>query len=131
MDSAHERGRIGGEVEVYLAGCEPSDKALFSERNGLHFRGARQGGEDHLCRLGYCSGIIRPNGARLGVRSGRLPSQIMDHELVARLDQVRGHVAPHGTKSDESNLHGFLSSKAFWVMRSPWGPFQTSGGRRG
>ena len=39
-----------------------------------------------------------------------LPAQIGDHQLVARLDQVRRHAAAHAAGADESQMSAIVAS---------------------
>ena len=50
------------------------------------------------------------------MRFGDVAPNIVDHKVVARFLQIAGHAGAHGAKADESNLHGVVFKKNWFVV---------------
>ena len=108
VDAADDRGGVGAEVKVNLAGAQALQHSLLAQGHRLHLHRAGERGKDHFGGLGHFPGSVGPDGAGLQVGRGRLPPQVVDNQLIAALQTVVGHTAAHSSQSDKSNLHNFL-----------------------
>jgi len=117
VQAAHQRRRIGREVEQHGALVEAVGQPVFAERHRFELGRSRQGGEHHLACLGNGLWGRCPLGAGGEVGTGVLTLQVVHDELVARLLQIGCHASTHDAETDEPYLHDrFLLTR----MRDPW-----------
>jgi hypothetical protein len=119
VQAAHERWRVGAQVDVRAARPQPVEQAVLAERDRLHLGRSGQGGEDHVGGLGDLARRGGPDGAGGQVRLGRLAAHIVDHQAVSSPPQVGGHVRAHRAQADESQRRHALQGSRSGVRAGP------------
>jgi hypothetical protein len=112
VDAADQARRVGGQVEERTVPPHPPEQPLLAERDRLHLRRTRQGGEDNLSLLGHRARRLGPRRAIGQKGLGRRAPDVMHHQRVPGPPEVGGHAGAHGAEADEADPHGAHTSSA-------------------
>ena len=107
---ADDGGGAGGQVHVDRAPPQPLGKPAVAGRDLLDLRRARQRRQHDVGRASDLGGRLRPAGAALAQlrRRGRL--DVVHHECMAGLYELRGHTPAHSAQADESDAQRIVLS---------------------
>ena len=110
VNLARNEWRDRGHVDVDEAFVRAFDDPVFAEGDRLDVRRVGKHRDDELRGEGSFFGV-RDGGGPLGHEViDRFLVEVVDVELMPRLDEVLGHWAAHDAEADETDLHGNLLS---------------------
>ena len=107
---ADDGGGAGGQVHVDRAAPQPLGKPAVADRDLLDLRRARQRRQHDIAHASDIGGRFSPAGAALAQlrRRGRL--NVVHHERMAGLYELRGHAPAHSAQADESDAQRIVLS---------------------
>ena len=105
---AHERRRVGGEVEYGRALLEALYEAVLAQRHRLEFRRPRQRCEYDVSRLGYLARRVGRRRSGVQVRRARLAPDVVDNEIVTSSAHIKRHAGAHSSQPNKTLFHVYL-----------------------
>ena len=102
-NAAKNRWRVGGHVNVGAAGGQSGqDTVLRVQDGGFHLGRAGQRGKNRFAGRSDFPGIISPGGPHLAEVGGGFPADVMDGQLMTRVDEAADHWVTHGAGADKA-----------------------------
>lgn len=108
IDPAHQRRRIGRQVEIGAVRLHAGEQPIRPEWHRLDLGRARQRGEHHFAVLAERLRAVRPDRAGGEEFFGRCSADVMNDQLVTDLLQIGRHAIAHGAEPDKTDLHRYL-----------------------
>ena len=108
---AARQRRDGAHVDEHASRLRPFDHAVLPQYRLLHVRRIGQHGDDELVPRGHVLGRRARRRAGFDQLRHRRFDNVVDDELVARLEEVLRHGLAHDAQSYEADVHFFSPSQ--------------------